>query len=311
MALINQFEIVDQNPFLFDVGGARSSRPRRHATNICMVAAGGHIKQDLVARIEYRGHHRNVGQVGAAIIGCVEHIDIARLHGAVIEFDDGFHRTVHGAKMHRHVRGIGDQLAFGVKHGAGEIQPLLDVHGIGGVLQRYAHLLGDRHEQVVEHFKQNRISIGAGSDHCLALLALCAGQYDVVEFVDRGLPAGLDDDCLVVFDNQRWPLHAVARTQRFAWKDCRIDVATAAENRCELVSGYRVFLKGCSLLRYPGATTDGFHLQGFDDQWLFEDKTKLFAVCVGEEVTHGLFIVARHGNGCVGAVIAQVNTGKN
>ena len=63
--------------------------------------------------------------------------------------------------MHRHVRRIGDQRAVGGEHRAGEIEPLLDVHRIGGVLQRHAHLLGDRHEQVVEHFQHHRIGLGA------------------------------------------------------------------------------------------------------------------------------------------------------
>ena len=63
--------------------------------------------------------------------------------------------------MHRHVRRIGDQRAVGGEHRAGEIEPLLDVDRIGGVLQRHAHLLGDRHEQVVEHFQHHRIGIGA------------------------------------------------------------------------------------------------------------------------------------------------------
>jgi hypothetical protein len=39
-----------------------------------------------------------------------------------------------------------------VENRAGEIEPLLDVHRGGGFLQRLAHLLGDRHEEVVEHF---------------------------------------------------------------------------------------------------------------------------------------------------------------
>jgi hypothetical protein len=47
----------------------------------------------------------------------------------------------------------------GVEHRAGEVEPLLDVHRRGGVLQRHAHLLGDRHEQVVEHFQHHRIGL--------------------------------------------------------------------------------------------------------------------------------------------------------
>ena len=48
-----------------------------------------------------------------------------------------------------------------VEHRAGEIEPLLDVDRIGGVLQRHAHLLGDRHEQIVEDFEHDRVGFGA------------------------------------------------------------------------------------------------------------------------------------------------------
>src|SRR3954470_23712500 len=55
--------------------------------------------------------------------------------------------------MHRHVRGIRHQRAVVRKDRTGENEPLLDIHRVGGVLQRDAHLLGDRHEQVVEHLQ--------------------------------------------------------------------------------------------------------------------------------------------------------------
>ena len=37
----------------------------------------------------------------------------------------------------------------------------------GGVRERHAHLLGDRHEQVVEHFEQHGIGGGADRMHAL------------------------------------------------------------------------------------------------------------------------------------------------
>ena len=51
--------------------------------------------------------------------------------------------------------------AVAVEDRAGEIEPLLDVDRVGGVLQRHAHLLGDRHEEVVEHLEHDRIGLGA------------------------------------------------------------------------------------------------------------------------------------------------------
>ncbi len=63
--------------------------------------------------------------------------------------------------MHGHMRRVGDELPLPVEHGAGEIEPLLDVDGVGRVLQRHTHLLGDRHEQVVEDLQHDRVGVGA------------------------------------------------------------------------------------------------------------------------------------------------------
>ncbi len=79
--------------------------------------------------------------------------------------------------MHRQVRRVGDERAGGVEHRAGEIEPLLDVHRLRGVAQRFAHLLGDGHEQVVEHLQQHRIGGGA---EAFALARDGARQDDVV-----------------------------------------------------------------------------------------------------------------------------------
>ena len=49
------------------------------------------------------------------------------------------------------------RLPVGVEQRAGEIEPLLDVHRVRVFGERHAHLLGDRHEQVVEHLEQHRI----------------------------------------------------------------------------------------------------------------------------------------------------------
>ena len=57
--------------------------------------------------------------------------------------------------------GIGDQRPPGVEQGAGEIEPLLDVDRHRGRLQRDPHLLGDRHEEVVEDFQPHRVDRGA------------------------------------------------------------------------------------------------------------------------------------------------------
>ena len=81
--------------------------------------------------------------------------------------------------MHRHMRRVGDQVTLGVEDGAREVEALLDVDRIARVGERHAHLLGDCHEQVVEHFEQHRV--GRGADGMRALLDLGAFEHQVVE----------------------------------------------------------------------------------------------------------------------------------
>ena len=121
--------------------------------------------------------------------------------------------------MHRHVRRIGDERAVAVKHRAGEIEPLLDVHRIGGVLQRHAHLLGDRHEQVVEHFEHHRIGVGA--DRARALEFLHPPQHQVILRRQLGLPAVLDDDRLMRLDDDGGAFDFLTRRKRVARVDQR------------------------------------------------------------------------------------------
>jgi len=92
--------------------------------------------------------------------------------------------------VHRHVRRIGDEVAFGVEDRTGKIQPLLDVDRIAGVGERHAHLLGDRHEEVVEHFEQHRV--GRGADRVRALLRLRAFEHEMIERRHQRAPFGFD-----------------------------------------------------------------------------------------------------------------------
>ena len=138
----------------------------------------------------------------AAIIGCVQRVDVARAHRAAVQIDDRLDRAIHRAEMHRHMRGVGDEMALRIEDGAGEIEPLLDVDRIGGVLQRDAHLFGDRHEEVVEHLQHDGIGVGAEGAHGVRAATMRVSN-DMVARRDRRLPAGLDDDGLVRFDRCR------------------------------------------------------------------------------------------------------------
>ena len=132
--------------------------------------------------------------------------------------------------MHRHVRRVRHQRAVVGEHRAGEVEPLLDVHRVGGVLQRDAHLLGDRHEQVVEHLEHDRIGPGADGAHALQLHD--PRQHQMIFRGDGRLPAGLDHDGLVRLDHDRRPLHLVAGGQLVAGVDGRVVPFAVGEEFC-------------------------------------------------------------------------------
>ena len=113
--------------------------------------------------------------------------------------------------MHRHVRGVGDQRAVRVEHGAGEIQPLLDVHAGGRALQHHAHFLGHRHEAAVEQLQIHRIGdggVGLGRAHCLDMLQR---QHAVGQAF--GPPAGVQEDLRLVGNDQRGAGRRAARSE--------------------------------------------------------------------------------------------------
>jgi len=121
------------------------------------MTAARHPEQDFTLRIvKHRRADCDIGEMRAPIVGSINRIDVAGPNAAFVLANDRFNGAIHGAEMHRHVRRIGDQRAFAVKDRTGEIQALLDVDRIGGVLQRDPHLFSNRHEQIVEHFEHHR-----------------------------------------------------------------------------------------------------------------------------------------------------------
>ena len=122
--------------------------------------------------------------------------------------------------MHRHMRRVGDELAVAVEKRAGEIEPLLDVDRMGGVLQRHAHLLGDRHEQIVEHLQHHRI--GFRSDRIAFRARRGACERQVIVSGHFGAPAGFQDDGLVVLDNKCRPEDLMSRLKLPAQKDAGV-----------------------------------------------------------------------------------------
>ena len=164
-AAIHQLHSVEQHAFLVPVPRVGRHRAGREAADIGMVAARRDMEQQVLLRcVEHRGDHGDVGQVGAAGIGRIQHEHVARANAAGAPVDDGADALAHAAEVHRHVRRIGDEFALAVENGAGEIETFLDVDGIGGLFQHRAHLLGNRHEQVVENFQHHGVDRGADGD---------------------------------------------------------------------------------------------------------------------------------------------------
>ena len=143
-----------------------------------------------------------------------------RLHRARAPVDDRPHALAHRAQVHRHVRRVGDQVALGVEQRAGEVEPLLDVDRVRRVGERDAHLLGDRHEQVVEHLEQHRI--GRRADRVRALRRLDALEHEMVARRQRRAPAGLDDGRRIALADDRRSVDRVARPQVLARVDGRV-----------------------------------------------------------------------------------------
>ena len=192
------------------------------------MAARSRPEQDRLGfLVEHRRADGDVGQMGAAVIGRVEREHVARADAAGIVADDRLDRAVHRAEMDRHMRRVGDQAALAVEHRAGKVEPLLDVDRIGGVLQRHAHLLGDRHEEMIEDLEHDRIGLGA--DRLAPPHRLDAGQEHMVLRRDRGAPALFDDDRLMRLDDERRAVDGRADRQRLAQIDIRLAPGAVGE----------------------------------------------------------------------------------
>ena len=226
---LDQQEVVYEHPLLLDVLAVGRHGTRGDAADVGMVAARTDIKQDVPAGvIEHRRDDGNVGQVGAAVVGRVEHVDVAGFHLAGVLANHRTYRFAHRSKVHRHVRRIGDEFARLVEHRAGKIQALLDIHRVGGVGQTQAHLLGDGHVEVVENLQHHRIDLGA---HGVALRPrLNALEYDVIARREFGLPAGLHHGGGIGLGNDGRPLELVTRLQRIASEHRRRVMPAAGEH---------------------------------------------------------------------------------
>jgi hypothetical protein len=116
--------------------------------------------------------------------------------------------------VHRHVRRIGDQIALRIEQRTREVQPLLDVHRMRRVLQLKPHLLGDVHEQVVEHLQQHRVHRGSRRKALRARYA--AHQFQVIQRGQCGAPARLHHRGGVLLRDDGWAVDHITRAQILA-----------------------------------------------------------------------------------------------
>ena len=109
-------------------------------TDIGMVSPVGD-EADQLTLFKHRGDQGHIGQVGPPQVGVVDDQHVARR--PVSRPDQFLHGIRHAAEMHRDMRRLSAESAVRVEHGAGEIQPVLDVGGKRGLAQNRPHFLAD------------------------------------------------------------------------------------------------------------------------------------------------------------------------
>ena len=130
----------------------------------------------------------------------------------------------HGSQVDRHVRGVGDEVPVRIENGAGEVESFLDVHRVGGLLKGRAHLLGNRHEEVIEDLEHHRV--GFGAHHFASRKRDHARQHEVVTLGKPRLPAGLDDGGAPRFGDDGRAVDGVATDESFSLVDgCVLPIA--------------------------------------------------------------------------------------
>ncbi len=96
--------------------------------------------------------------MAAAMIGVVQNNHISRVK--VVSLNSRFDRNRHGTQVYRDVCGLSNHVTAGIKHGAGEVEPLFDIGRVGGTAQHHAHLLGHRGKTILEEFQLDGIIHG-------------------------------------------------------------------------------------------------------------------------------------------------------
>ena len=123
------------------------------------------------------------------------HLDWDKWHRADLEdmlFRDRNHPSVF-------IWRIGNEVAGRIEQGARKIQALLDIDRIGGVLQPQAHLLGDRHVEIVEDLEHHGIGLGPDCDARFSWNDSL--EHQVIGRRHFGLPSRFDDGGCICLGN--------------------------------------------------------------------------------------------------------------
>src|SRR5271165_3132098 len=205
-SIFHQQEIGDENSFFLDGSAIRRHGSGSESTYICVMATTCHPESRLFLLHEDWRYDRDIGKMRTAREWIVQSVDIPRPNSFLPTLNDRLHGASHGTEMHRHVRRVGNQPSLGIEQCAGEIETLLDVNRIRGVLQDSAHLFRDRHEKVIEYFEQNGICLESGRN------ARCSRHRSFQQQIQSGgylgLPARFNDSGGGLFDDDRGTLKA-------------------------------------------------------------------------------------------------------
>mmetsp|Transcript_54698 Transcript_54698/g.119923 ORF Transcript_54698/g.119923 Transcript_54698/m.119923 type:complete len:423 (+) Transcript_54698:641-1909(+) len=147
---LHDLEAHNGGTFLHQRAGRRRHRPRGNPPHVRVVPTRRHEEHNL-PRVKHGCYHRNIRKMRPPRqLRVVRHQHVPLLQVLPAEFNLLLHGITHGSQVDWHVGGVGHQAAVRGEQGAGEVQPLLDVHADARALEGAAHLLGDAHETVGE-----------------------------------------------------------------------------------------------------------------------------------------------------------------
>jgi hypothetical protein len=198
------------------------------------------------------------------------------------------------------------RLPVGVEQRAREVEALLDVDRVGGVLQLQTHLLGDVHEEVVEDLEHHRIDAGADRERDSRAATRSISRWSCA--VTRACQPGSTTvvalrSAMIAGPSITWPGRAFSRTtrpashQRPPLQSCTVAAIGAACAGCSAKTGS----PGASPC--PTASTE----TGLDDQAaLRHQEREALAVRDLERGADLVGAAERHDQRRIGAFVAHV-----